>query len=188
MEAKMLIPVIRRQSAALLVIDVQEKLLAAMEPSLAPGLVKQVGTLIDGAKVLGLPVLATEQYPKGLGPTVPSLRERLTDAPFEKMEFSSFGNAATRDALLARRVQSIVVCGMETHVCVYQTVRDLVKQGFSVFLPKDAVLSRSALNVETGLALCERAGAVLTSVEAVLFEMVKSAADPSFKEISKLIR
>jgi nicotinamidase-related amidase len=188
MEENMAIPAIRRQSATLLLIDVQEKLLAAMEPEKAPGFVKQVGTLVDGARVLGIPVVTTGQYPKGLGPTIAPLKEKLSEAPIEKVEFSAFANHQAREALVRRGSHSIIVCGMETHVCVYQTARDLIQYGFQVFLPRDAVLSRRELNVQAGLSLCERSGAILTSVEAVLFEMVGSAADPSFKEISKLIR
>ena len=184
----MTIPALRRQSTTLLLIDLQERLLAAMDPQLAPTLVKQLGVLVEGAKVLGLPVLTTEQYPKGLGPTIASLRERLDEPPIEKLEFSAFANQRARESIMARGAHSVILCGMETHVCVYQTARDLLGYGFHVFIPRDAVLSRKELNVQTGLSLCERAGAVITSVEAVLFELVGSAADPSFKEISRLIR
>jgi nicotinamidase-related amidase len=184
----MTIPAIRRQSTTLLLIDIQERLLAAMDPQLAPALVKQLGILVEGAKALGLPVLTTEQYPKGLGPTIALLRERLEEPPLEKLEFSAFANHKVRESILTHGTHSVILCGMETHVCVYQTARDLLGYGFHVFIPRDAVLSRQEQNVQVGLSLCERSGAVITSVEAVLFEMVGSAADPSFKEISRLIR
>jgi nicotinamidase-related amidase len=179
---------LQRQSTTLLLVDIQEKLLAAMDQNEAPSLVRQLGILVDGAKVLGLPILATEQYPKGLGPTIPSLKEKLAEAPIEKMEFSAFANERARDALKAHKTNSVILCGMETHVCVYQTARDLLSHGFHVFIPEEAVLSRRDVNVRVGLGLCERAGAVITSVETILFEMVGSASDKSFKEISRLIR
>jgi nicotinamidase-related amidase len=135
-----------------------------------------------------LSVIATEQYPKGLGPTIAPLRERLEAPPLEKVEFSAFANEGARAALLAGGARSIILGGVEAHVCVYQTARDLLAEGFQVFIPREAVLSRTAQNAQVGLALCERAGAVITSVEAVLFELVGSAADKSFKEISRLIR
>jgi hypothetical protein len=184
----MTIPVIRRQGTTLLLIDIQEKLLAAMDQDLAPFLLKQLEVLVSSTKILGLPALTTEQYPKGLGPTIASLREKLTEPPIEKLEFSAFANHNARESLLAHNTRSVILCGMEAHVCVYQTARDLLRYGFQVFIPRDAVLSRTEMNLQTGLALCEKSGAVITSVETTLFEMVGSAADPSFKEISRLIR
>jgi nicotinamidase-related amidase len=174
---------------ALLVIDVQERLMAAMEPAAAEELVRQVGILIDAARALGVPIVATEQYPKGLGPTVPQVRERLGETrPIEKLEFSAGAAAEARSALAALPQRAVIVCGVEAHVCVYQSAVDLLRRGYRVLLPEDAVLSRREQNRQVGLALSERAGAERTSVEAALFSLIGGAHHPAFKAISRLVR
>lgn len=184
----MTIPALRRQQTTLLVVDMQERLLAAMEPNKTPELLRQVGILLDGAKALGLSVVSTEQYPKGLGPTVASLREKLAAPPIEKLEFSALANPRAKEAIAGSNASAIILCGVETHVCIYQTARDLCAAGYRVFIPRDAVLSRRESNVLTGLSLCEKAGAIISSVEAVLFDMVGGGGDSSFKEISRLLK
>jgi nicotinamidase-related amidase len=177
-----------RNNALLLVIDVQEKLAAAMPAEERAAMEKNVEILIRAAVRLGMPVIATEQYPKGLGPTVARLRELLPEEPLQKVEFSC-GNSklAARKIMGAGRKQAIVA-GMESHVCVFQTVRDLLRGDFAVFLAQDAVISRTGANREVGLQLCEKAGATLTSTEAVLFDLLGSSDTPEFKELSKLIK
>src|SRR5205814_845484 len=142
---------------------------------------KNIEVLIRAALRLGMPVIATEQYPKGLGPTVKRLRDLLPEEPLEKMEFSC-GNSkvAARRIMGSGRKQAVVV-GMESHVCVFQTVRDLLRGDFAVFLAQDAVISRTEANRAVGLQLSEKAGATLTSTEAVLFDLLGSSDTPEFK-------
>lgn len=177
-----------RADALLLVVDVQEKLAQAMEPGELSALVKNTAVLLRAAVRLGMPVVASEQYVKGLGPTVAALRELFPEPPLEKLEFSCGANRELARRIMQSGRHQIIVAGMETHVCVFQTVRDLLRGDFSVFVPRDAVVSRTAANKAVGLDLCERSGALLTSTEAVLFDLLGVAGTPEFKELSKLIR
>ena len=177
-----------REEAFLLMIDVQERLAAAMPAAERAAFEKNVEVLLKTAVRLKLPVIASEQYPQGLGHTLPRLRALLPEAPLEKVEFSC-GNskAVARRILLTGRRQAIVA-GMETHVCVFQTVRDLLSGEFAVFVPQDAVLSRTEANRAVGLRLCEKAGATVTSTETVLFDLLGKAGTPEFKELAPLIK
>jgi len=176
-----------RERAALLVVDVQERLCAAMDQMALDRVLARTNAAIQGARALGLPVLLTEQYPKGLGPTHSLLRLNLGGVPVvEKMEFS----AAVPGVLsaLGARTQQVLVCGMETHICVYQTVRDLVERGLEVFVLADAVLSRHPEDRERGFELCREAGAQVRTVENVLFDMLGRAGTPEFKLVSQAVR
>lgn len=181
---------LERDKAALLVIDVQERLGKAMDPERYARVLKNTRTLVQGARVLGLPILVTEQYPKGLGPTEPSLAELLTadSAPVEKLAFSCGAVKEIARRLYASGRKQIVIAGMETHVCVFQTVRDLVAGGYQPFVARDAVLSRTAENHETGLALMRESGATISSTETALFDLLGEAGTPEFKQISPLLR
>jgi len=177
-----------RADALLMVIDVQEKLSAAMPKAALAELERNAAVLIRAARRLEIPVIATEQYPKGLGPTVASLRELLPQEPMSKMEFSCGASKPIARHVLGSGRKQVVVVGMEAHVCVFQTVRDLVDGGFSVFVAQDAVISRSEANRGVGLRLCEKAGATLTSTETVLFDLLGVAGTPEFKELTALIK
>jgi nicotinamidase-related amidase len=172
--------------AALLVVDIQERLCAAMEKESLERMLKRTGAVIEGARALKLPILVTEQYPKGLGPTHSQVSERLGDfEPVEKLEFS----AATPDVLAGLKGRKqVLLAGMETHICVFQTARDLVEKGFEVFLCADAVLSRSVEDRRVGLDLCKEVGARVTTVESALFDMLVRAGSPEFKMISAAVR
>jgi len=170
---------------ALLVVDVQEKLVPAILNH--RGLIWNVRRLIDGAKILGLSVAATEQYPKGLGKTVPELAERLGGIP-SKLTFSCGGCPQVFAELKSRGVYKLLVCGMETHVCVQQTVLDLLADGWRVYVAVDAVGSRFETDYQTALRRMETSGATLTTVEAALFEWCQIAGTPQFKQISQLVR
>jgi nicotinamidase-related amidase len=180
-------------STALVVIDIQEKLVLAMRDESA---VVGAGKLIDGARALGLRVLVTEQYPKGLGSTVPTLREKLdafSDKPrvCEKLDFDATDDAAIAvalDAWKAEGVRTIVLAGMEAHICVAQTARGLVARGFEVLVAADATSSRAAHNERIAEGLWSASGAAVTSVEAVLFDLVRRASGDAFKAISKIVR
>ena len=175
-----------RERALLLVIDVQEKLAAVMDGR--ERLEKNIAVLIKAARRLGMPIVATEQYRKGLGPTVPALRELLGEDPSEKMEFSCGASKPIAKKIVTSGRKQVIVAGMEAHVCVFQTVRDLLSGDFAVFVVEDAVLSRTPANRSVGLRLCERAGATLTSTETVLFDLLGVAGTPEFKDLAPLIK
>ncbi|MCW2969854.1 MAG: isochorismatase hydrolase [Solirubrobacterales bacterium] len=168
-----------RDRAALVVVDVQEGFRPyASFADVADACAK----LVAGARVLELPTLVSEQYPKGLGHTAPEVGLE-DETRIEKTVFS----AARADGFdLAGRRQAIV-CGIETHVCVSQTVHDLLDQGVEVHVPADAVASRHEIDYERGLERMERAGAIVTTVEAALFELLQRAGTPEFKAVQKLI-
>ena len=174
-----------RSDSALLVVDVQEKLVAAMD---APArILWNMRRLIDGGKVLGLPVVATEQYPQGLGPTVSELASRLEPRP-AKLCFSCRELANLFADLRQRNIEKLLVCGLETHVCIQQTVLDLMADGWRVYVAVDAVGSRHDLDHQTALRRMESSGAVLTTTEAALFEWCQTAGTPEFKQISRIVR
>ncbi len=177
-----------RGDAMLLVVDVQERLAKAMPPDALAAVEKNIAVLIKAAVRLGMPVLASEQYVRGLGPTVESLRALLPAPPLEKLEFSCGANKALARAIMQAGRPQIIVAGMEAHVCVFQTVRDLVRGDFAAFVIQDAVLSRAEANRALGLRLCERSGATVSSTETVLFDLLGVAGTPEFKELAPLIK
>jgi len=170
-------------TSTLCVIDVQEKLL----PAVAGGdrVVDRCVRLAAAAELLGVPAILTEQYPHGLGPTPPALAGRLPPA-VGKLAFSCCGSEAFVAALPATAA-TVVLAGLETHVCVAQTALDLLARGLGVFVAVDAVTSRHALDHDVGLRRLEAAGAVLTTSEAVLFEWCQSAAHPQFQAVRRLV-
>lgn len=184
---------IERERAFVLIIDVQVRLASVMPAEAMAAAQKNVLALLGGARLLELPVLATEQYPQGLGPTLPSVRAALPEGvrPIAKQTFSCAAAAAVHEVLsnLAQSGRTqVIACGMETHICVFQTVRDLVQAGLQVFVPQDAVLSRTEDNRRVGLDLMTRAGAVVSSTETLLFDLLGQAGTPEFKAIAALIK
>ncbi len=168
-----------RDRAALVLVDVQE---GFRSYDSFQAVAAACAKLLAGARLLGVPAIATEQYPKGLGHTAPEVH--LSDEPrIEKTVFS----AVRADGFDLRGRSQAVVCGIETHVCVSQTVHDLLEEGVEVHVPADAVGSRHQLDYERGLERLERAGAVVSTVEAVLFELLERAGTPEFKAVQKLI-
>jgi nicotinamidase-related amidase len=174
-----------RHDTALLVVDVQERLVEAIAGHRR--VVWNIRRLIDGAKLLGLPVAASEQYPQGLGPTVPELAQRLGEIP-SKLTFSCRGCPGIFERLQERDVHRLLVCGIEAHVCVQQTVLELLADGWRVYVAVDAIGSRFAIDYHTAVARMDSAGATLTTTEAALFEWCRVAGTPEFKEISRLVR
>jgi nicotinamidase-related amidase len=170
---------LERERTALIVVDVQE----AFRPYASfAGVTRACAKLIEAARVMALPALVSEQYPKGLGTSAPELglqQER-------RIEKTVFSAARAEGFDLAERDQAIV-CGIETHVCVSQTVHDLLARGIEVHVPADAVGSRHELDYERGLERMERAGAVVSTVESALFELLGSASAPEFKTVQRLI-
>lgn len=178
-------------SSLLLVVDVQERLAAAMPPDALARLVASTTILLEAARVLGVPVLASEQYPKGLGPTVPALASKLSVldvAPIAKLDFDACAEPKIALALAARSPRSVVVVGMEAHVCVLQTARELARRGYATWVVADAVASRTEDNRRLGLALCERAGAYVAPAETIAFDWLGRAGTEAFKVVSKLVR
>jgi nicotinamidase-related amidase len=168
-----------RNRAALVVVDVQEGFRSY--ESFA-GVADACAKLVQAARILGVPRVVSEQYPKGLGHTAKEVGLE-GETPIEKSVFSA---ARAEGFDLGGRDQA-VVCGIETHVCVSQTVIDLLERGVEVHVPADAVGSRHAIDYERGLERLERAGAVVSTVEAALFELLERAGTPEFKEVQKLI-
>lgn len=172
-----------RARTALIVIDVQEAFAKAVQRF--DDVTAATATLVEGARVLGLPIVVTEQYPRGLGDTVAPVREALgDDAP--RLPKTVFSAARAEGFDLQGRDQALV-CGIETHVCVSQTTHDLLGQGVEVHVATDAVSSRSEANRDLGLRKMEESGAILTSVETALFELLGAAGSDEFKAIQKLV-
>jgi nicotinamidase-related amidase len=170
---------------ALLVVDVQEKLLVKVPT--ADSLVRNIAFLIDGAKLLDVPVTATEQYPRGLGPTVAELARRLPLRP-DKVAFSCCAIPSVVEGFRQAARPKIVLAGMETHVCVLQTALDLLARDFRVYIPADAVASRFAVDHERALQRLDRAGAIITTSETAVFEWLGGADHPRFKQVSALVQ
>ena len=143
-----------------------------------------VARLVQGANVLGVPVYASEQYPQGLGPTVPEVAQHLNGVePVPKVVFS-----AAEELPLAAQHRQAIVCGIESHICVWQTARDLIDQGVEVHVARDAVSSRTQANRDLGIELIERAGGSPTSVETALFELLGAAGSDEFKQVQRIIK
>jgi nicotinamidase-related amidase len=170
---------------ALLVIDVQEKLLPLIPDRAA--LVRNIAFLIDAARLLAMPVVATEQYPKGLGSTTAELAQRLPERP-DKIAFSSCAIPSVVEGFRRAARPKVLLTGMETHVCVLHTALDLLNLDFRVYLAVDAVAARFALDHEIALGRLEQAGVILTTAETAMFEWVGGAGHPQFKAMSKLVQ
>jgi nicotinamidase-related amidase len=175
-----------RSRAALVVVDMQEAFRTAVLDF--DEVVRNVATLVRGARILGVPTLVTEQYPKGLGHTVPEVSEHLDVTPIEKVSFSAVEANGFSGALHAARRDQVLLCGIEAHVCVNQTAQDLIADGAEVHVAQDAVTSRTAENRALGVHRMERSGAIATSVETALFELLRQAGTPEFKEVQALVR
>ena len=178
-------------SSVLLVVDAQERLAAAMPEEPLARLVRNTRLLLQAAALLDVPVLATEQYPKGLGPTVAPLLELLARGgvtPIDKHCFDASSEPRISRAIRSIAPRSIILVGMEAHVCVFQTARELVRRGHDVHVVSDAVTSRAEEHRVGGLRLAEHAGAVITVAESVVFDWVERAGTETFRAVSKLVR
>lgn len=176
------------EKAVLVVIDVQEKLAPAMNQDLYGQLILHANLLIEGFKALDLPIIATEQYSKGLGHTVAELNGATEQYCIEKGSFSCCGEESFNTALEKSGAKQVLIVGMESHVCVFQTVIDLLDRGYVVHLVSDAVSSRFKSDYDNAISTAARAGAVITTTETALFQLVKVAGTDEFKAISKLVR
>lgn len=174
------------ENVQLLIVDIQEKLFPKIDQREL--LLKNTEILIETAKALSIPIVLSEQYPSGLGTTLPSIKQILpAQIPcVEKLHFSCMQHPGFEDKLSER--PQIIVVGIETHVCIYQTVSDLLLKDYWVWVPADAVGSRTKLNWETGLSLMEREGAWIASTENLIFRLLKTAGTDTFKTIAKLLK
>jgi hypothetical protein len=174
------------EDSGLLIVDVQGKLAEQMAESSA--LFNHLTVLIQGAKLLSLPIVWVEQLPDKLGSTHPNIMQYLPGKPFEKSTFSAWGNNEIRSEIENLNCRNWIVAGIECHICVYQTVRDLLKMHYNVHVVSDAVSSRRLENKNMGLQAMQAAGASLTSTEMVLFELQKKAEGEAFKQLIKLVK
>ncbi|RPH84654.1 MAG: hydrolase [Candidatus Rokuibacteriota bacterium] len=173
----------------LVVVDVQERLFNAMDAERRDDMVANVKILVSAARRLDVPVLVTEQYPKGLGRTLPELRSLLGDTPpFEKTAFSCCGADGFMDRIRALGADHVILTGIEAHVCVLLTALDLLTRGLRVSIVADAVCSRRPANLEIGLGQARQASAVVTATETVVFQLLGGADSDAFRELSKLLR
>jgi nicotinamidase-related amidase len=176
-----------RENTLLLVVDIQGNLAQQMYEKEV--LFRNVRKLIQGIQVLGLPIVWAEQIPEKLGPTIPEVANLLTGMrPIPKSSFSCCGNPDIMQAIEKNHRQQVLVCGIEVHICVYQTSAELVSKGYAVQVVADAVSSRQLGNKEIGLAKAREAGASITSVETVLFELMQKAEGDEFRQLVKIVK
>lgn len=189
---------IKREDVVLVVVDFQEKLLPAVRKR--EELEETMVRLIQGCRVLGTDIIVTEQYPKGLGRTVPAIDAALTEplfegevpaaqyTPIEKTAFSAMRDAAFVEKLQAIGKKTVLLCGIEAHICTQQLCMDLLEEGYNVFVIEDGISSRSKHNKKVACTRMTAAGAVLTTYEAALYEMLERKDSPAFKMISKIVK
>lgn len=179
---------LNRDQAALVVIDIQDKLLPTRE-GVTEGLIAKTVKLVQAAQGLGIPVLVTEQYPEKLGGTTAAVSEALGDTPrLGKMEFGCTANPAFRDALKASGRKQLIVTGVEAHICVAQTVFGAMDAGYQTFVVQDAIASLDATEQEAGVRRMERNGADLVTTQMAIFELLGAAGTPEFKKLLPLLK
>jgi nicotinamidase-related amidase len=177
----------KAENSVLVLIDIQERLIAAIEGNNAAHVINNASRLLQAAKTLNIPVIITEQYAKGLGNTLPTLLDICpTDSPvIHKTSFSACDNDEFNTVLKMTGRNEIILCGMETHVCVLQTAFALLNKQHSVYVVEDAVCSRFEKNKTNGLCRMQNAGAQISNRESVLFEWMRNNAHPNFRDIVK---
>jgi nicotinamidase-related amidase len=182
--------VLARERTALVVIDVQERLFPAMDSDHREEVMRNIKVLAAAARRLQLPTVVTEQYPKGLGHTLQELREALPAGvePLEKVAFSCWGVESVRARLTATGARQLLLGGIEAHVCVLMSALDLLAEGYGVHVVADAVTSRTQANWRLAMAQLRQAGAVVTTTETVLFQLLRQADTDDFRELARLIR
>lgn len=172
----------------LLVIDIQERLVPAMPSKVYRRLLASVDMLVKAADLLSVPVVTTEQYPKGIGHTVAELADACRTTLIEKVSFGCCGEPTFLAALKQTGRSQVIVVGMEAHVCVYQTVLGLIDEGYNVHLVRDAICSRSKTDFLAGVENAVSAGAVATTAETVLFQLMQTSTHAQFRAISRLVK
>lgn len=180
-----------RENTLLLAVDYQEKLVPAMENS--DNMIKETCKLVKGMGILGVPVIFTQQYTKGLGMTVEALQKAYDDGVtefeyYDKKKFSCYDDENIRKAIDDSGRKNIVLCGIESHICVLYTAIDLIKAGYNVMLAVDCISSRKSIDMKYAIKRAAKEGVLLSTVESVLFDLTGGADMEGFKEISKLIK
>lgn len=176
------------EQSQLIVIDMQARLSGAMPPEAMQQAIKHCGILVQAANLLNVPVIVTEQYPQGLGETLPEIKQHLgAIKPIEKTAFSA-ASVPKFNQQLHRDQSQLILTGMESHICVLQTALDLIKANKQVFIVEDAVISRNANNKSNAIARMRDAGCIITNTESLVFEWLGNAQHSAFKVISQLIR
>lgn len=180
--------IVTKENTALVIVDVQEKLAATMKDK--DQVVHNIRLMSQAAKLFNMPILLTEQYPKGLGRTLPEIRTEIptTVTPIEKMTFSCCQSDEFSRSLENLKVDQIILTGMETHICVLQTALDALQDGYKVQVVEDAVCSRTKDRWETGLRQMEKAGVLITCTETVIFELMGKAGTEEFKIMLKMLK
>ena len=175
------------ENSLVIVIDIQERLVAALDKDVV---VSRVGKLVGAANILEVPVIVSEQYPKGLGHTVPVVAERFSEGTpiIEKTSFSLLREEGFLDKLKSYNKKQIVICGIETHICVHQTTAELIEAGFEVYVVKDLCASRNKYEFKQGIEAMQANGAKISCLEIILFEWLRGAKHPKFKEVQALIK
>lgn len=178
---------LKRRNTALLLIDAQEKLMQVMGQRQRTA--ENINKLLQLAQLFNLPIMVTEQYPKWLGPTLPELKQSLPIyAPIEKLHFNCCEVDTFNTQLDSIDLQNIIIAGVESHICVFQTCVSLVNKGYTIHVPQDAVDSRTSENWQVGLDLMQQAGAVITSTETVIYQILEKAGTKAFKAMLKLVK
>lgn len=177
---------LKKEDSLLLIIDIQERLIKAMAHG--DRVVKNTNILLETSNIMNMPVVATEQYPRGLGNTVKEISDIHKDLEvFDKTSFTACIDGVN-ERFQEHGRKKIIIVGMETHVCVLQTCRDLLMRGYDVHIARDAVTSRSQENYENALEMMREMGAVITNTETIVFDLLKKAGTEEFKQVSKLIK
>jgi isochorismate hydrolase len=177
---------IKREVSAGLIIDIQERLFPHMDQKEA--LLKKCILLLEGLKVLGIPFVITEQYPKGLGPTVKEISETVPEVVIEKIAFSCCDEPAVLRSPIFQNRKTVIICGIEAHVCVLQTVVDLIASGYLPVVVEDCISSRNPVDKQVAVERMRAEGAVITTCESILFELARVAGTDEFKAISRIVK
>ena len=178
-----------KENAVLVAVDFQEAQTKIMPPEVGKNIIRNMKVLISFARQLKIPILVTEQYPKGLGKTIPDIREGLGDiTPIEKVSFSCCGTKAFNERLDALKRNEVVLAGIEAHICVLQTAADLLRSHYEVHVVADAVGSRKKLDWEVGLRWMDKEGAMISTAEIIAFQWLKEAGTEDFKQLAKLLK
>lgn len=180
---------IQREEAVLVVVDVQDVLMKQMNHEVAEKVIRNIRTLLAFAKKMAIPLLITEQYPKGLGPTVSGIKTELEPTlPIEKVSFSCCGVETFNEKLGQTGRKQVILTGIETHVCILQTADDLIQTGHEVHAVADAICSRRKLDWEIGLKWMEKKGAMISTTEIIAFQLLKEAGTEEFRALSKWLK
>jgi len=183
------LPRIEREKAVLIIVDVQDVLMGKMNQAVGETVIRNIRVLLAFAKEMAIPILVTEQYPKGLGKTVPEIKMELESIlPIEKVSFSCCGVEMFNNQLNQSGRKQVLLTGIETHVCVLQTAEDLIRKNYSVYAVADAVCSRRKLDWKMGLRWMEKKGAMIPTAEIIAFQLLKEAGTEEFRRLSELLK